>query len=172
MTKAKSLQTQVGGNHYKDMVIQPIEFTMKNKLGFLEGNIIKYVARHLAKNGRQDLEKAKHYIELALDHYYPEKPKPVREKFAKRATVVKKKSNHPMFKLWHVSHDLKPVVGFANQLTRSDAVKKVWAYIKLYNLQDPKNKRTIIADEKLERVFGKKQVTMFEIAKILGTHLT
>jgi len=71
-----ALESQVGGSHYKDMPIQPVEFITKNKLGFLEGNVVKYVCRHKAKNGRQDVEKAIHYLQLLLDtEYAPEPPK-------------------------------------------------------------------------------------------------
>lgn len=59
-----ALDTQVGGNHYKDMAIQPIEFTHKNGLNFCQGNIIKYATRYKAKNGVEDLKKVKHYAEL------------------------------------------------------------------------------------------------------------
>lgn len=62
------LDVQIGGNHYKDMAIQPIEFTLKNNLNFCQGNIIKYVCRYKSKNGIQDLEKAKHYIDLLIAH--------------------------------------------------------------------------------------------------------
>ena len=58
---------QIGGSHYKNMPIQPIEFIMKNNLGFCEGNIIKYICRYKEKNGLQDLEKAKHYIEMLIE---------------------------------------------------------------------------------------------------------
>lgn len=58
---------QIGGSHYKNMPIQPIEFIMKNNLGFCEGNIIKYICRYKDKNGLQDLEKAKHYIEMLIE---------------------------------------------------------------------------------------------------------
>jgi hypothetical protein len=61
---ASALDTQVGGNHYKDMAIQPIEFTHKNGLNFCQGNIIKYATRYKAKNGVEDLKKVKHYAEL------------------------------------------------------------------------------------------------------------
>ena len=61
---------QVGGDHYK-LPIQPIEFITKNGIGFIEGNVIKYVCRHRSKNGRQDIEKAIHYLELLLEHEYP-----------------------------------------------------------------------------------------------------
>jgi hypothetical protein len=58
---------QVGGNHYLKYKIQPVEFIIKNNIGFVEGNIIKYVLRFKEKGGVQDLLKAKHYIELLID---------------------------------------------------------------------------------------------------------
>ena len=63
----KSYKKQVGGSHYKKYKIQPVEFIVKNHFGFVEGNIIKYVLRFKEKGGVQDLEKAKHYIELLID---------------------------------------------------------------------------------------------------------
>ena len=63
----KSYKKQVGGNHYKNYKIQPVEFIIKNNIGFVEGNIIKYVLRFKEKGGAEDLEKAKHYIELLID---------------------------------------------------------------------------------------------------------
>ena len=57
---------QVGGGHYKDMVIQPYEFISKNDLSFFQGNVIKYVCRYKLKNGIQDLEKIIHYCELEI----------------------------------------------------------------------------------------------------------
>ena len=62
---------QVGGSHYKDMKIQPSEFINKNDLPFAEGNAIKYICRHKHKGERQDLEKAKHYIDMILERDYP-----------------------------------------------------------------------------------------------------
>jgi len=64
------LSTQVGGTHYKDMPIQPIEFITKNNIPFIEGNIIKYAARHRSKNGAQDIEKVIHYAALLLSLEY------------------------------------------------------------------------------------------------------
>ncbi|MGZ3807950.1 MAG: SWIB/MDM2 domain-containing protein, partial [Bacteriovorax sp.] len=49
---------------------------------------------------------------------------------------------------------------------------KIWEYIKKHNLQNPKNKRNILADDKLQKLFGKKEVTMFELAGIVGKHLS
>ena len=57
-------QRQICGNHYKEFKIQPIEFITKNKLNFIQGNIIKYVCRFDKKNGNEDIDKAIHYCEL------------------------------------------------------------------------------------------------------------
>jgi hypothetical protein len=62
-----SLDVQVGGGHYKDMVIQPVEFCHVNKIPYLEATAIKYLCRWKKKNGIQDLQKAKHYIELLIE---------------------------------------------------------------------------------------------------------
>jgi hypothetical protein len=67
-----ALRKQVGGSHYAQMAIQPVEFIAANELGFLEGNIIKYVCRHSVKNGSQDIRKAIHYCELLLLTKYGE----------------------------------------------------------------------------------------------------
>jgi hypothetical protein len=67
-----ALNTQIGGKHYKDFVIQPAEFIHRNKLPWCEANIIKYVCRHSRKNGREDLMKAKHYLDLLIEMDYDE----------------------------------------------------------------------------------------------------
>jgi len=67
-----ALSNQVGGNHYKDMKIQPIEFITANNLGFIEGNVVKYICRHEAKNGAEDIKKVIHYCELLLQTKYGE----------------------------------------------------------------------------------------------------
>jgi len=67
--------TQVGGNHYKDMKIQPSEFINKNELQFAEGNAIKYICRHGSKGRLQDLEKAKHYIDMIIERDYADEAK-------------------------------------------------------------------------------------------------
>jgi upstream activation factor subunit UAF30 len=69
------------------------------------------------------------------------------------------------------SKELAAVVG-AEPLPRGEVVSKVWDYIKKHNLQNPENRREILADDKLEAVFGKKKVTMFEMNKYLAQHLT
>ena len=61
---------QVSGTHYMYMEIQPAEFINKNKLLFAEGNAIKYICRHAYKGEVQDLEKAKHYIDMIIERDY------------------------------------------------------------------------------------------------------
>ena len=68
--KVSVFDKQVSGNHYKDKGIQPIVYIHANNLGFCEGNVIKYVTRHKEKNGRADIEKAIHYLELLLELEY------------------------------------------------------------------------------------------------------
>jgi len=62
--------TQIGGDHYKKFKIQPSEFVNKNKFMFAEGNAIKYICRHQDKGGKQDLLKAKHYIDMIIERDY------------------------------------------------------------------------------------------------------
>ena len=62
-----TLNTQVGGAHYKDCPIQPVEYIHANKVGYFEGNVIKYVTRWKAKGGLDDLRKARHYLDLLID---------------------------------------------------------------------------------------------------------
>ncbi len=69
------------------------------------------------------------------------------------------------------SAELAPITGSA-ALPRSEVVSKMWAYIKKNNLQNPANKREILADATLEKVFGAKKVTMFEMNKLLSKHLS
>jgi hypothetical protein len=63
----RALDTQVGGNHYKDMKIQPVEYIIQNNIGYLEGNVIKYISRYKQKNGINDLRKARHYIDMLIE---------------------------------------------------------------------------------------------------------
>lgn len=72
---ASALDKQVSGTHYKDKGIQPIVYIHANNLGFCEGNVVKYVTRHKDKNGRADIEKAIHYLELLLELEYSNVPR-------------------------------------------------------------------------------------------------
>jgi chromatin remodeling complex protein RSC6 len=68
------------------------------------------------------------------------------------------------------SPELGAVVG-NDKLPRSEVISKVWDYIKSNNLQNPENKREILADDKLKKVFGKDKVTMFEMNKYISAHV-
>jgi chromatin remodeling complex protein RSC6 len=82
------------------------------------------------------------------------------------------KENSAFMKPLKVSDDLAAVIG-AGPMPRSEVVKKLWVYIKSKNLQDPKAKRNIIADEKLKKVFGGKAVVdMFAMTKLVSAHLS
>lgn len=69
------------------------------------------------------------------------------------------------------SKELAEIVG-SEPLARSEVVSKIWDYIKKNKLQNPDDGREILADDKLQPVFGKKKVTMFELNKVISTHLT
>ena len=68
--KMSAYDKQVGGSHYKKMKIQPSKFVIENELLFPEGNVIKYICRHRYKNGKEDLEKAVHFIEMIIERDY------------------------------------------------------------------------------------------------------
>ena len=66
-----ALDKQVAGQHYKGLAIQPAEFCQRNRMPYLESCVVRYITRHGQKNGRQDIEKAIHCLELLLDIEYP-----------------------------------------------------------------------------------------------------
>ena len=83
-----------------------------------------------------------------------------------------RKPNPAFMKALQPSNELAEVVG-SSPIPRTQVVKKLWEYIKKNNLQDPKNKRNIIADDKLKPVFGGKEVVnMFEMTKLVSKHLS
>jgi chromatin remodeling complex protein RSC6 len=92
-------------------------------------------------------------------------------KKAKKKSTTKRKPNPAFMKEMNPSPELAAVVG-NKAMPRTEVTKKVWAYIKKNNLQDPKEKRTIVADDKLKKVFGgKARVSMFEMTKHVNNHL-
>src|SRR4030095_1591388 len=96
------------------------------------------------------------------------------KKPAKKAAPKKKtarKPNAAFMKALTPSSTLGAVIG-SSAVPRTEAVKKIWDYIKKNNLQDKANRRNINADEKLRPLFGKDQVSMFDLAKILSKHLS
>jgi len=80
--------------------------------------------------------------------------------------------NSALSKPLTLSPELEAVVG-AGPMPRTEVVKQLWVYIKKNNLQNPANKRNILADDKLKPVFGgKSEVTMFEMTKLVSAHLS
>ena len=65
--KMSANDKQVAGNHYKEQKIQPWDYIIQNNIGYMEGNIIKYVSRWKEKGGVADLQKAKHYLEKLIE---------------------------------------------------------------------------------------------------------
>jgi len=92
------------------------------------------------------------------------------KKAAAKAPAKKRTPNAAFMKALTPSAELAAVVGAA-PLPRTEVVSKLWVYIKKHGLQDSVNKRNINADDKLKTIFGKAQVTMFELAGLIGKHL-
>ena len=67
-----ALAVQIGGDHYKKLAIQPVEYCQRNRLNFLESSVIKYVTRHRDKGKVQDIDKAIHFLQLLKEMEYPE----------------------------------------------------------------------------------------------------
>ena len=82
---------QIGGKHYQKFSIQPSKFVIENELLFPEGNVIKYVCRHRYKNGKEDLEKAVHFIEMIIERDYPTIPMTEEEEY-RNAGITKEEA--------------------------------------------------------------------------------
>ena len=100
------------------------------------------------------------------------KKKATKKAPAKKKAVAKRKPNAAFMKAMQPSASLSAVIG-GTPMPRTEVTKKIWMYIKKNNLQDSKNKRNINADDKLKEVFGgKKQVSMFDMTKLVSGHLS
>lgn len=99
------------------------------------------------------------------------KKKASKKEPAKKKAASKRKPNAAFMKPMQPSASLSAVIG-GGTMPRTEVTKKIWVYIKKNSLQDSKNRRMINADEKLRDVFGgKKQVSMFEMTKLVNKHL-
>ena len=67
---SNAFKTQIGGTHYSEFAIQPTEYITKNKLGWYEGNCVKYISRHKLKGGADDIRKVIHYAQMLLESTY------------------------------------------------------------------------------------------------------
>ncbi|MBC7371282.1 MAG: SWIB/MDM2 domain-containing protein [Bdellovibrionaceae bacterium] len=92
------------------------------------------------------------------------------KKAAPKKAAGKRKPNPAFMRPLTPSTSLAAVIG-ANPIPRTEVVKKLWQYIKKHDLQDAKNRRNINADDKLKPIFGKAQVSMFEMTKLVSKHL-
>jgi len=99
------------------------------------------------------------------------KAAPAKKAAAKKAPAKKRTPNAAFMKPLTPSAALAAVIGHT-AIPRTEVVSKLWTYIKKHGLQDKVNKRNINADDKLKAVFGKAQVTMFELAGLIGKHLS
>ena len=116
-------------------------------------------------------KKAKPAKAVAVKAKAPKKAVAPVKAAVKKTAAPKGKGNSAFMKPLAPSPDLAKIVGPAS-LARTEVVKKLWQYIKKNNLQDPKNKRNIIADELLKPIFGGKNVvSMFEMTKLISKHL-
>jgi len=99
------------------------------------------------------------------------KKAPAKKVVAKKAPAKKRTPNAAFMRPLTPSAALAAVIGHS-PLPRTEVVSKLWIYIKKHGLQDHVNKRNINADDKLRVVFGKAQITMFELASLIGKHLS
>ena len=135
---------QVGGSHYQSMMIQPSEFINKNNLPFAEGNAIKYLCRHKQKGQKQDLEKAIHYCQMAIDRDYPEKKNTassvLTKDFLEEAEKEKKELEESYKESRRQTKERKekerltgPIDSFSDDLQNSIKERKSNEWIKGYN---------------------------------------
>ena len=82
-----------------------------------------------------------------------------------------KQKNPKFMQPMKVSEELAAVIG-KGPMPRTEVTKKIWKYIKSHKLQDPKNKRNILPDDKLSKVLGKKSINMFQMTKVINKHLS
>ncbi len=119
------------------------------------------------KSAKKSKKSAPKKAKKAAKKTAPKKAK----KAAKKKSGVKRKPNAAFMKPMTPTATLAAVIG-GSPLPRTEVTKKLWAYIKRNGLQDSKNRRNINADDKLQEVFGgKKQVSMFEMTKLVSRHL-
>ena len=130
---------------------------------------IKQALRPRIRTGGNMAKKAKKATKKAAPKKAATK-KAAPKKAAPKKAATKRKPNAAFMKALTPSTALAAVIG-ATPVPRTEVVKKLWNYIKKHNLQDAKNRRNINADDKLKPIFGKAQVSMFEMTKLVSKHL-
>ena len=117
---------QVGGSHYKKMKIQPSKFVIENELLFPEGNVIKYICRHRYKNGKEDLEKAIHFIEMIIERDYKLIPMTEEEEY-RNAGITKEEAERDTVKPYDATEDVEKIQKHAE---KTYPPKNSWGMIK------------------------------------------
>jgi upstream activation factor subunit UAF30 len=130
----------------------------------------KVAAKKAAPAKKAPAKKAAPAKKVAAKKAAPAKKAAAKKAPAKKAPAKKRTPNAAFMKPLTLSPALSAVVGAA-ALPRTEIVRKLWVYIKAKGLQDKINKRMVNADEKLRAVFGKAQVSMFEMAGLIGKHV-
>jgi len=130
----------------------------------------KVAAKKAAPAKKAPAKKAAPAKKVAAKKAAPAKKAAAKKPAAKKAPAKKRTPNAAFMKALTLSPALAAVVG-DKPLPRTEIVSKLWVYIKSKGLQDKVNKRMINADEKLRAVFGKAQVSMFEMAGLIGKHV-
>lgn len=90
--KMTAKKEQIGGSHYKNLAIQPVEYCHKNGLGFIESSVVKYVSRWRDKNGLEDLKKARHFLDLLIEMETPAE-QPIWPKTERRVDIIGSNGN-------------------------------------------------------------------------------
>jgi chromatin remodeling complex protein RSC6 len=130
----------------------------------------KVAAKKAAPAKKVAAKKAAPAKKVAAKKVAPAKKAAAPKPAAKKAPAKKRTPNAAFMKALTLSKELAAVVG-DKPLPRTEIVSKLWTYIKSKGLQDKINKRMINADDKLKAVFGKAQVSMFEMAGLIGKHV-
>ena len=129
----KAMEHQVGGNHYKNKSIQPIDYIIGNNLGFCEGNVIKYVTRYKDKNGVEDLLKAKQYLEFLIKDWSKTMEADANEYFLNKHLDEQEKQEKEYLafenEAYEIIKELKIIAKTKYNYDFSDELEEIWSNI-------------------------------------------
>ena len=124
---------QVGGTHYSNKSIQPIDYILQNNLGFCEGNIIKYVTRYKDKNGVEDLLKAKQYLEFLIKDWSKTMEADANEYFLNKHLEQEEKQEKEYLafenEAYEIIKELKLIAKTKYNYDFSDELEEIWSNI-------------------------------------------
>ena len=158
----------------KQVKKQTKKASKKSKPQAKKKGAVKKVSRVKAKSkvAKKKAAPKKKQLKKAASKKSSTKRKKVKK--AKPAKKTKRsKANNPLLAPVTLSSELAALFGGKSEMPRTEVMKKIWQYIKKHNLQDPKNRRNIRADQQLKGIFkGKSSVGMFELTKLISKHLS